>query len=266
MVKKKKDLVSQMKEAVKKSGTNKGKFIYFKSGAKLRVRFLIDLDEGFKIPFHDSFQLGVNIPCQTIFGRECAHCDNEDLRHRDMYAWPVYDYDANEVKILMAAVNNSSPIPQLIGFFDSYGTIVDRDYVITRNGTGTSTNYSVVPMDKVAFRNKKAKPISESKFMELLDKAFPDEEADDDDEPIKKKKKKARKEEEEPEEEWEDEEEEDEDLNYEDMTPIELYKLCKERGLNVKPKGKKGYYIDRLEEYDEDIEAEEDEEEEDDEW
>lgn len=264
MVKKKGGLIAQMKEAVRKSGTNKGKFLYFKSGSKIRVRFLVDLDSGFKIPFHDSFQLGINVPCQTLFDRECRHCDDEELRHRDVYAWPVYDYDANEVKILMAAVNNSSPVPQLIGFYDSYGTVIDRDYVITRNGSGTSTNYSVVPMDKVAFRNKKAKPIVESKFMELLDKAFPDEDAEEDEAP-KKKKKKARKEE--PEQDWEDDEEieEDEELDYNDMSARELYDLCKERELNVKPKGKKAYYIDRLEEYDEE-EIEEDEEEEDDEW
>lgn len=53
-------------------------------------------------------------------------------------------------------------------------------------------SFSVVPMDKVTFKNKKAKAYSETKILQLLDKAFPadDVEKDDDDEdevPTKKK-------------------------------------------------------------------------------
>ena len=257
-------LISDIKNQIKKSGTNKGKIVYFKDGIKNRLRFLEELDDGLKIPFHDSYQQGVNVPCQELYGRTCRYCGDDALRHRDLYAWSVYDYEAKETKIVLGAANSASPIPALVGMYDAYGTLMDRDYIITRNGTGTNTSYSVVPMDKVNFKDKKAKPFSESKVMELLDKAFPDEDAEDDDHPAKKKKGKDKPgkkvKEEEPED--DDEEEEDEDESeYEDMSAKELYKLCAKRKLKCKPKKDKEYYIDLLEAADENEDDEEDDEE-----
>ena len=51
------------------------------------------------------------------------------------------------------------------------------------------------------------------------------------------------------------------------MTPKELYQLCKERDIDCKPKKSKEYYIDLLEEADEEEDSDdwgEDDEEEDD--
>lgn len=282
-------LLDDIKNQVKKSGSNKGKFLYFKPGVKIRVRFLQDMDEGLKVLFHDSYAAGINIPCQEVLGRDCGHCDNEDLRHRDMYMWSVWDYESKEVKILISAVNNCSPIPSLVAMYDTYGTLTDRDYVITKQGTGTTATFSVVPMDKVKFKNKDAKAFSESKTLSLLDKAYPDtiETDDEDDEKPKKKKNskagnkkgKGRKVEEDEDDEDDEEEEEikpkkgkkkpepeededDEEQDYEDMSAKELYKLCKEREIKVKPKMDEEYYIEKLEADD----LANDEEDEEDEW
>lgn len=234
-------LVNDIKNQVKKSGTNKGKFLYFKSGTKIRVRFLDDMENGHKVKFHDSFALGVNVPCQEEFDRECPYCDDDELRTRDQFAWSVWDYDAKEVKILMAPVNQCSPVPSLVSMYEAYGTLRDRDYVITKTGQQQSTTYSVVPMDKAKFRNEKAKPLSDSQFMKVLDKAFPCEgSSDDDDEPKKKGKKISQEEESD----WNDEEDE---VDYSEMSAKELYKLCKERDIDVEPKKPQKYYIDKLE-------------------
>ena len=51
------------------------------------------------------------------------------------------------------------------------------------------------------------------------------------------------------------------------MKPQELYKLCKERDIKCKPHKTKEYYIDLLEEYDEEEnDSDEWEDEEEDEW
>lgn len=223
-------LVDDIKNQIKKSGTNKGKFLYFKPGVKVRVRFLQDMDEGLKIPFHDSYAASINVPCQELFGRTCKHCDNEDLRHRDQYMWSVWDHESKEVKLLLGPVNNASPVPGLVGAFDAYGTLTDRDYVITKNGSGPTATFSVVGMDKAKFRNDKAKPYSKSKALELLDKAFPDDGASDEDEDDKgsKGRKGGKK-------------------DYSDMSAKELYELCQERDIEVKPRQSKDYYIDLLE-------------------
>ena len=252
-------LVDDIKNQVKKSGTNKGKFLYFKSGTKVRVRFLDDMDEGHKVRFHDSYAAGINVPCQEEFGHECPYCDDDELRTRDQYAWSVWDYDAKEVKILMAPVNQCSPVPALVSMYEAYGTLCDRDYVITKSGQQQSTTFSVVPMDKAKFRNDKAKPLSEQKFLQLLDKAFPcDDNDDDDDEPKKKSKKRP----EPKDEEWED----DEEKGYEDMSAKELYKLCKSRDSDVETRKPAKYYITKLEEADEEDADDWDDEEEDDDW
>ena len=232
--------LSNIKNEIKKTGTNKGKFLFFKEDSKTRVRFLTDMEDGIEIPFHDSFELGINVPCQEVFGRKCDYCDNKDLRTRNMYIWSVYDYDSKEVKLLMSAVNNCSPVPALASLYESYGTLTDRDYEIKRIGKAQNTTYSVVPLEKMKFRNNKVKPLSESSILKAIDKAYPSDNSEDFEEDTKKEDVRKKSDD------WDDESESD----YESMKPQELYKLCKERDIDCKPKKSKEYYIDLLEEAD----------------
>lgn len=258
-------LVDDIKNQVKKSGTNKGKFLYFKSGTKVRVRFLDDMENGHKVKFHDSYTAGINVPCQETFDRECPYCEDDELRTRDQYAWTVWDYDAKEVKILMAPVNQCSPVPALVSMFEAYGTLCDRDYVITKSGQQQSTTFSVVPMDKAKFRNEKAKALSESAFLKTLDKAFPCESGDEeeDDEPKRPAKKQGKKKPEPVEDDWDDEEEA---VDYSEFSAKELYKMCKDRDIDAVPKKPAKYYIELL--LDDDSKKEDgwDDEDEEDEW
>lgn len=255
-------LIDKIKADVKKGGQNKRKFTYFKEGQKQRIRFLQDMDEGMEIPFHDSYELGINVPCQELFDRECPYCDDESLRTRNQYVWSVYNYEAKEVQLFMYAVNNCTPIPALMAMYENYGTLTDRDYVISVTGKAQNKTYSVVPMDKVKFRNTKAKPYSNKAVLQMIDKAYPCEETEDgeEDETPKRKKKKTtnkpvKKVVEEPEEEndydseeeWDEEESEN---DYSSMTPLKLYKLCKEREIEAEKKKPAKYYINLLEEYD----------------
>ena len=267
-------LMDELKQEIKNTGTSKGKFLYTKDGSKIRVRFLQEIDDGYKIPWHDSYALGVDVPCQEVFGRECKHCGDDDLRTRNKYAWSVYDYESEEVKIFMYPVNNCTPIPQLISFAETYGTITDRDYEIKQQGKGQNKTFSVVPLEVRKFRNTKAKPLSKSALLKYIDKAYPDKDADDDEEETpKQNRKKGNKTEQkketkkkymnEPEEDEEDEDEEEKD--YEEMTARELFKLCRERDIDCRPKKDKDYYIELLEEYDDEQDDDWDEDEDDDE-
>lgn len=255
-------LIDKIKADVKKGGQNKRKFTYFKEGQKQRIRFLQDMDEGMEIPFHDSYELGINVPCQELFDRECPYCDDESLRTRNQYVWSVYNYEAKEVQLFMYAVNNCTPIPALMAMYENYGTLTDRDYVISVTGKAQNKTYSIVPMDKVKFRNTKAKPYSNKAVLQMIDKAYPCEGTEDEEEdeaPRKKKKatkKPVKKVVEEPEEEndydgeeeWDEAEESEND--YSSMTPLKLYKLCKKREIEAEKKKPAKYYINLLEEYD----------------
>lgn len=256
-------LIDKIKNDVKKSGTSKSKFVYVKDGTKLRVRFLTDMDDGMEITFHDSYERGINVACKEHFGKACEYCDDEDLRTRSQYVWSVWNYEAKEVQLFMFPVNSFSPVPALMAMWENYGTLTDRDYVISRAGKQTSTSYSVVPMDKVKFRNEKAKAYSESQILKMIAKAFPydddDEDEDYDDEPKKKTKAKTKSKDD-----WDDEESEN---DYSDMSAKELYKLCEERGIEAEIKKTQKYYINLLEEDDkvkDDWDDEEDDD--DDEW
>lgn len=271
-------ILDKIKEESKKSGQSKGKFVYFRPDEKKRIRFLQDMDEGMEIVFHDSFEKGVNVPCQEQYGRDCEYCEDEDLRTRSLYAWSVYDYDSKEVKILMQAVNNCTAIPALMAMYENYGTLLDRDFVITKTGKQQNTSFSVVPMDKNKFRNEKAKALSEKAIMKYIDKAYPadgieDDEDDEDYMPSKKKKnKKADTKKKHQDEDYDDDElpfdeEDGDEADYEDMSAKELYKLCKERDIECKPKKSEKYYINLLKEDDKAHDDwEDDEDDEDDDW
>ena len=268
-------LVDKIKQDVKRSGQNKGKFIFFREGQKTRIRFLTDMDDGMEVTFHDSFEKSINVPCQDLFGRGCPYCEEEGLRTRSQYIWSVYDYEAKEVKLFMFPVNNCSPVPGLMAMFENYGTLTDRDYVISVSGKGTSKTYSVVPMDKVKFRNEKAKPYAEKAILKMLDKAYPSDVEDDDDdeeETTSRKRsnkasktsnnKKTSKKKPEPEDDYDDDDydddfededdwgEDEDEADYSEMSAKELYKLCKERNIKVQPKKPAKFYIKQLEEYD----------------
>lgn len=227
-------LLDKIKADAQKSGQNKGKFIFVKEGVKKRIRFLNDMEDGLEILFHDNFEAGINVPCQEIFGRTCQYCDEEGIRTRSQYAWSVWDYESNEVKIFMYPMNNCSPLGSLAAMYENYGTLLDRDYVISVTGKQQNKTFSVVPMDKNKFRNEKAKPFSKSALLKILDKAYPDEHSE-----YSKKQKEA---------------EDEEEMDYSEMSAKELYNLCEDRGIEAEPKMKQKYYIDLLKEYDEEKE------------
>lgn len=220
--------ISKIKSEIQKSGNSKGKFMFFKDGTKYRVRFLSDMEEGLEVKMHDSFALGVNVPCQEQYGRECEYCEDENLRTRNMYAWSVYDYESKEVKILFFAVNQCSPIPLMASLYESYGTLCDRDYEIKQVGSQQNKTFSVIPLDKMKFRNTKVKALSDSAILKYIDKAYPADNSED-----------------------LEEDDETNETDYESMKPQELFKLCKERDIDCKPRKSKEYYIDLLEEADE---------------
>lgn len=260
-------IVDKIKSDVKKSGQNKSKFIYFREGTKVRIRFLADMEDALEITFHDSFEKSINVPCQEHFGRDCPHCGDDDLRTRSQYCWPVYNYDTKEVQLFMFPVNNCSPIPSLVAMYENYGTLTDRDYVVSVTGKQQNKTFTVIPMDKEKFRNSKAKAFTESAMLKMIDKAFPCDSDDDDDEDYKSKskgKKSKVSSKKSSDDDWDDEDD-SVNMEYDEMTPKELYKKCKERDIDALPKKPAKYYINLLEEYDE-AQEDWDDEDDDDDW
>lgn len=188
-------LIANIKKEVKERGNSVKEIIFFQTDKKRRIRFLQELDDGLSYKFHSSFTQGVNEICAEQFGDDCIYCDSKDDSIKDeiRYIWSVYDYDSNSVKIMMFKVSRATPVESFIELADNYGTIIDRDYTLKKNGTGTDSSYSVVPSDRSPFRNKKAKAFSQSQVEDILRKAYSSNDLDDDDEQPEKKKSKSKK-------------------------------------------------------------------------
>lgn len=175
-------LISQIKADVARSGANKAKILYVRSDNKVRVRFLQELDNGYSFVFHDNFNEGVNCFCPKNLDEDnpCIYCDGEadiQVRTRNLYAWSVYNYDTKQVEVALFAVNQCTPVNQLIMMSETFGTIMDRDYVLAKSGKQQSTTYAVIPQDKEKFRNPKVKPMSHEAVAKILSEAFPYEQA-----------------------------------------------------------------------------------------
>lgn len=195
------NLIENMRDRIKNGGSNLRDVFYIAADSKRRIRFLQELDTGFEFHFHSHFNRKINALCGTEYNHDCPYCGDQDPDMKDvvMYAWNVWDYDANAVKILLYKATGISPVPALIDFYDEYSTIMDRDYTIKKTGQRLNSVISVLPGDIAKFRNK-AKPYTRQQIVQILAKAYPfgEDEIDQDEEqerPVKNKKseKKAKK-------------------------------------------------------------------------
>lgn len=191
-------LIDSMKERIKNSGANKKEVFYIAPDSKRRIRFLQELDSGFEFKFHSHWNKGINALCAETYGKTCPYCndDDEEMKEYTNYAFSIFDYDSNDVKILLYKATGLTPLPAFIDFFDEYGTIMDRDYTIKKSGKGMSGNITVLPGERTTFRNSKAKPYTKKQIINILQKAFPvnDEDySDDEDDDYSKSKKSEKK-------------------------------------------------------------------------
>ena len=198
-----KNLIAEMKDRIKNSGANKREIMYFAPDSVHRVRFLTELDAGMSVEMHNQFGNGADdsifTPCLDPEDHEDCELCKQEIPTQEWYAWSVWDYDNNSVKLIFQKATGVSPIPSLIEMYEEYGTILDRDYKIKKVGKGTSGSYTITPLDKSVFKSKKAKPYSESKIKEIIAKAYgaykdsDDEDEEDDEKPKKKTSKKSAK-------------------------------------------------------------------------
>jgi len=186
-------MLDLLKNRIKKSGQSKEGQFYLKADSKKRVRFLTDLEEATVVTMHDKWG-EVNTPCLTHFGMECPYCERDDVRTKEQFIWSVYCYDDKKVQMFMFKAAQNSPVPHLINLYETIGTIMDRDIVVSRVGEKLETQYSIVSMDKSKFKGaSKIKPFTEKQVFALLKVIFEVDEEDDDFEDEEEKPKKSKK-------------------------------------------------------------------------
>lgn len=215
-------ILESLKQEAKKGGSALGKIFYVKENDKKRVRFLTDLDEGVEIPWLSCYEKKVACPNPEYFGMTNPYKHDQDIKNEKVFMWQVYDYDANDVKPLIYKHTQCTPVPHLLTAYSTYGTLKDRDYVISCTGSSTSKTMPVMPLDKAKFQQL-AKPLTQKQLNKIIKDAY----LRDLDEV------------------------EQEEADYTQMTARELYNLCEKREIEAEPKMNKPYYVNLLEEWDE---------------
>ena len=224
------NLIKDMKDRIARSGANKKEIIYFAPDSVKRIRFLEELDEGKMFQFHSDYEAHIFELCKDPEDHEnCSLC-NDDISILEQYAWSVWDYDSNAVRILCTKATGVSPIPALIELYEEYGTLKDRDIKIKKVGKGVGSSFTVTPLDKSRFRNEKAKPYTEKQLRDIFLKAYvsnsDSNEEEDEEEEVKETKKKTTKKKEKKEPTLRE--------KYEELTFSELKNICLEIGMSKK--------------------------------
>lgn len=140
--------LADLKKSVKKKGGGASGKIGFIPEDPITVRFLSEPETW--VGYHEHYN-GPNAdprysPC--VKDSSPGGCDYEPYQGNK----PAFRYLANALIVddnkVRALKMPKSLVEQLLTFAAKYGTILDRDYELSRSGSGMDTTYSAVPEDK----------------------------------------------------------------------------------------------------------------------
>ena len=149
-------------------------YVFFKPDMSKRVRFLQELEDGYEFHFHSDFNSKVYELCLDPEDHEDCPLCKQEIPYKEEFCWTVWDYDANETRILKTRMTSASFGPSLIEMFEEFGTIMDRDYKIKKIGKGTGSSYVVTPLDRSQFRGK-AHVYTKKEMEDIFKKAYSSE-------------------------------------------------------------------------------------------
>lgn len=180
--------MKDMKKDLKRGGG--GSYLTFIPADGITVRFMDEPHEWFKYFEHYDPEVKKSFPCTE----DCKGCD-EGLDRRKRYLVNVVDTTENKV---IQLVIPPSLVQSLTKKYDKFGTILDRDYELSKEGTGMDTSYSDLyeqPSKIKMSRYEGDKKDCEEILLKIVEAMEDDEEDDDDDEdekPSKKSKAKSK--------------------------------------------------------------------------
>lgn len=140
--------LADLKKSTKRGGGGASGKIGFIPEDPITVRFLSEPETW--VGYYEHYN-GPNAdprysPC--VKDSSPGGCDYEPYQGNKpafRYLANVYNVDESKVRALKMP---KSLVEQLTSFASKYGTILDRDYELSRSGSGMETSYSAVPEDK----------------------------------------------------------------------------------------------------------------------
>jgi hypothetical protein len=155
------------KDAIEKGPKGGSRFLKLGDGESVTLRFMQEIDEsgknftedrGLAVGFYehvnpDDYKKSFRCTAETL-GR-CAGCEripvNSKWRAKGRLIVNVLVRSkdgADEVKIFSASLSQKGLAPQIIDYANDYGSLCDRDYKLTRRGSGMQdTVYTLLPRD-----------------------------------------------------------------------------------------------------------------------
>jgi hypothetical protein len=173
-----------MKDSLKSKGNPNIRNV--PSEDSLTVRFLDEPEDWYG--YYEHYVNGSYQPCVSDDCEGCNSNDPNEQRKNFRYLANGYVVDDQKVRAIKMP---KSLVEQLVGYYEKKGTIMDRDYELSRTGSGQmDTKYMASPESPVAMKLSR---FEKQKFdlADVLDSLIGV--ADDDDEPEPKKKPKKKK-------------------------------------------------------------------------
>jgi hypothetical protein len=135
--------IRALKKSIKRSTSN-GAIARVPKDAPLTVRFLEEPDRWFEFFTHYDQQAKKSFIC--VDG-QCPGCD-DDIRASKRLLTNAVNVDESKVVALELPI---SVVNILLKRYDKYGTVMDRDYELSRDGEGKETEYDCVAEGRSEF-------------------------------------------------------------------------------------------------------------------
>lgn len=213
--------VSNIEKSLKGAGGARGELIALvPSKGVLNVRFLQEPTEFYN--YYEYYDPEAKMSYPVVEGEELP----EDVRVSKRYMGNALLLDDKKVR---AVIMPSSLFEMIFTRFQKYGTILDRDYELSKTGSGLDTKYLLdfEPASKLPGMAKWQEKMLDLDVVlnSMLDDEDDDDEDDEDDEPqkprsTKKSTKRRIEEDEDDDEDDEDDEDEDDEDDEDDEPPV----------------------------------------------
>ncbi len=193
MTEKSQMILDKVKKALAESSAGSGmpqEVLFIPEKQKIQVRFLSDFEDAVILLFHEKFdektKYALRQPCWRQYGKDCPfHVPG--YKDSDRYIWTVFVYEQKVKRMLLVKPTKNSVMNNLVQIYEQFGSLTDRDIIISRNGTGLNTTYTALALDKAPYEGELKKPWTAEKILEYLSVALKAPEAEagkTDDEPV----------------------------------------------------------------------------------
>lgn len=171
-------MLDDMLSEITDRGNKKGSVFELSEGQSATIRFITDADEVQRIIIHSRYVqgkkgVGYIIPCPLSYGHKKCELEGRDDRYsggnrdsKNNFLFVVYDYRDSKIKTMCYKANMCSPLERIGNYFNDVGTLLGRDFTISRNSAkGTETRYSM--------KAGKASNMSDD-MLNMIDSTFPE--------------------------------------------------------------------------------------------